>query len=123
MNPQRAVPGMTIDSNGEFCLVVVSEEAVGVSIQRYDRMLQTIELHHALHSQRWMAVYRQHEGEIFVLSNNENEPRTVTAPEQESGHMAVEIALGVWPGWKPPPSDIKMRPKTFIPYAMKVIET
>jgi hypothetical protein len=122
----RAIPGMVLDARGQIAVAILSEEAVGVSIARYDRFLSPTDLQVAINSDRWVTVYREFGGDLFVVEpqseeGEEDDLILVTPQENESGQFAIELALLAWPEWCPEYRD-KYKPKLFIPFPQKLPE-
>lgn len=116
----HAIPGMVIDARGQIAVALLSEEAVGVSIARFDRVLGPSDLEDIINSERWITVYREFGGDLFVVEpegdEEEVEAQELRTPqENESGQFAIELALLAWPEWCPHYRK-QYTPKQFIPF-------
>jgi hypothetical protein len=118
---------MVIDARGQIVVALLSEEAVGVSVARFDRVLSPVDLQVAINSERWVTVYRQFGGDLFVVEpqgeedEEDDDSQLVTPQENESGQFAIELALLAWPEWCPEYRE-KYSPKRFIPFPQELPE-
>jgi hypothetical protein len=115
----KAIPGMLVDAKGQLVLVVCSEDAVGVSINRYDRFLQPEELVVEINSGHWITIERN-QTELFLVTHNSEEEEDEhielnTPQEHETAQFAIEIALLAWPEWSPEHRQ-HYKPTMFIPF-------
>lgn len=114
----HAIPGMVIDARGQIAVALLSEEAVGVSIARFDHVLEPNDLEKIINQERWVTVYREFGGDVFVVEpeGDEEEATELRTPqENESGQFAIELALLAWPEWCPHYRR-RYTPKQFIPF-------
>ncbi len=121
MKDINAIPGMVIDARGQIAVALLSEEAVGVSVARYDRVLSPNDLAVIINSERWITVYREFGGGLFVVEpeeedRDEDEELELNTPqENEAAQFAIELALLAWPEWCPHYRE-KYTPKQFITF-------
>jgi len=121
MKGVNAIPGMVIDARGQIAVALLSEEAVGVSIARYDHVLSPNDLVAIINSEKWVTVYREFGGGLFIVEREEEdgaegeELELNTPQENEAAQFAIELALLAWPEWCPYYRE-KYTPKQFITF-------
>lgn len=111
-------PGLFIDGRDQLALALLSEDAVGVSVSRYDVIPTRPQIQDALHASEWVALYRHSGPRIFLLSDkSELSPRTNfhTPQESEAMKFAIELALHAWPNWERDLLKSGFQPRFFVP--------
>jgi hypothetical protein len=113
---------MLIDARGQIAVALLSEEAVGVSITRFDRLLSAPDIEHIINFERWITVYRHEGGDVFLVippgaeeRESDNAAEFSTPQENEAGQFAIELALLAWPEWCPHYRE-QYTPRYFIPF-------
>jgi hypothetical protein len=114
--------GMLLDAREELAVVLMSEDAVGVSVARYDQLPARESLRQELRQKLWIVVFRDAGEEVFVSSADTSglddavQYKLSSPQERESVQFAMEVAMGVWPEWCPHLRDeVKPRSPIVIP--------
>lgn len=94
--------GLLLDAHERLALVLFSEEAIAVSLGRFEQIPRDEQLQPIIDEVRWILVKRG-TGPRFFLMESEQEMAPVeeltSARAKESGRMAISLASHMWPDW------------------------
>ena len=114
--------GMLLDACERLAIVLIGEEAVGVSVARYDEVPLRSAVKKELRRELWIVVFRDSGEEVFVSSAEASDldeavQYKLSSPqEREAVQFAMEVAMGAWPEWCPHlRSEMKARSPIVIP--------
>jgi len=98
--------GLLLDAREQIVLVLLSEDAVGISVSRYDVVPEKDAFREGLNRKVWIVVFREAGEEVFVSSaracTEGGDEYPLNSPqERESVQFAMEVAMGAWPEWCP----------------------
>jgi hypothetical protein len=119
MTGDTVLAAVLLDARERIALVMMSEDAVGISVSRYDDMPEEETFKRELAQRVWVVVFREAGEEVFISSTDpeareEDKPFKLNSPqERESVQFAVEVALGAWPEWCPHLRE-SIRPRSVI---------
>lgn len=113
----RFSAGLVLDARERLALVLFSEDAVAVSLGRFEQIPKDEHLQPLIDEVRWIMVKRQ-SGPRFFLMEAEEEMAPIsdlTTPRaRESGQLALALAFKFWPSWVSTTTECPPKPPVLI---------
>ena len=105
----RLFPGILLDERDQIVLAVLADDAVGISVRRFECLPSPTELVEVISAEEWITIYREDENhQMYLMSPKITGDMGVDclpvkrfkgAEANESAQMAIEVALANWPEW------------------------